>query len=267
MLVPLPFLTAFVLAGQGHTVTYKRVADEVKYDFRGQMLTTYAGAIDAPPSRQVDIGGTLVLKTEPRPGGRWVVVSDVSGLKATRSGKAIPAAESKLAFKGVWTQTVGDTATYTAAGKAVLPVAFSAPMWPMAWMPIAADKGMAVGDTWDAVFNVPAQAFLEDDPVGWFAVPLNYVFNGPDPFDKSLYAMSVKANHALDQPVKHPEAADLRLTGTVMVDGRLKTRKDDGRLQSANVIMSYDLMLTNDEYPFGFSKARASVTAVLERIK
>jgi hypothetical protein len=31
--------------------------------------------------------------------------------------------------------------------------------------------------------------------------------------------------------------------------------------------MSYDLMLTNDEYPFGFSKARASVTAVLERLQ
>ena len=267
MLLPSPYFLPLFLEPQGHTVQYKRVADEVKYDFRGQMLTTYAGAIDAPPSRQVDIGGTLVLKTESRPGGRWVVVTDVSGLKATRSGKAIPAAEAKLAFKGVWTQTVGGSASYTANGAAVLPVAVNAPLWPIAWMPIAADKGMGIGDSWDTVFSLPAQAFLEDDPVGWFVVPLSFVFNGPDPFDKTLYSMAVKSSHAFDEPVKHPEASDLKLTGSVLVDGRLKTRQDDGRLQSANVIMSFDLMLTNDEYPFGFSKARASVTAVLERIK
>ncbi|MEO7454202.1 MAG: hypothetical protein ABIV13_05500 [Fimbriimonadales bacterium] len=266
MLLPLPFLASLVLA-QGHTVEYKRVADLVKYDFRGQMLTTYAGAIDAPPTRQVDINGTLVLKTEARPGGRWVVVTNFSGLKATRSGKAIPAAESKLAFKGIWTQTLGAGASYTADGKAILPVAVTAPLWPISWMPIAAGKGMTVGESWDAVFTVPAQAFLEDDPVGWFPVSLSFVFNGQDPFDKTLYGFALKSNRSIDEPVKHPEAADLRLVGNVLVDGRLKTRKDDGRLQSANVIMSYDLMLTNDEYPFGFSKARASVTAVLERLQ
>src|SRR5688572_26559892 len=140
MLLPVPYLLPLLFESQGLTVQYKRVADEVKYDFRGQMLTTYAGAIDAPPSRQVDIGGTLVLKTEQRPGGRWVVVADTKGLKATRSGKAIPQAESKLAFKGMWTQTVGGGATYTAGGKAVLPVAFNAPLWPIPWLPIAADR-------------------------------------------------------------------------------------------------------------------------------
>jgi hypothetical protein len=260
-------LSVFVRQDPGHTVAYKRVADEVPYTFRGQMLTTYAGAVDAPPSRQIDVGGTLVLKTEARPGGRWVVVADTAGLKATRSGKPAPREESHLAFKGVWTQTVGGGATYTANGKAVLPVAFNASLWPISWMPIAPDKGMTIGETWSNPFSVPAQAFLEDDPIGWFAVPVTFAFNGPDPFDKTLYSLSLKTTHQLDEPVKHPEVKDLRLNGTVLFDGRLKARKDDGRLQSANVIMSYDLTLTNDEYPFGFSKARASVTAVLERIK
>lgn len=256
-----------VFEPQGHPVQFKRVADSVKYDFRGQMLTTYAGAVDAPPSRQIDIGGTLVLRTESRPGGRWVVVADTAGLKATRSGKDVPKADSHLAFKGTWTQTVGGGATYTAAGKAVLPVAFNASLWPITWVPVAADKGMTVGESWETLFSMPAQAFLEDDPIGWFAVPVSFVFNGADPFDKNFYSLSLKSSHTFDEPVKHPEARDLKLVGNVLFDGRLKTRKDDGRLQSANVIMSYDLTLTNDEFPFGFSRARASVTAVMERIQ
>lgn len=251
----------------GFTVQYKRVASEVRYQFRGQMLTVYAGAIDAPPSRAVDMAGTLILRTEQRPGNRWVVVAVTDGIKVTRAGKPVPKEESHLALKGTWTQTVGGSATYTAKGLAVLPVAFNAPLWPMAWAPIAADKGMKVGEVWSSIFSLPAQAFLEDDPIGWFGIPLNFVFNGQDPINKNLYSISLKTSHDFNDPVKHPEAKDLFLTGNVLLDGRIKTRKDDGRLESANVIFSFDIGLTSDAYEFGFSKARGSVTAVLDRIE
>ena len=267
MLFPVIDYPATLQDVQGHTVQYKRAASVVKYDFRGQMLTTYAGGFFNEFPDSVTIAGTLVLKTEARPGGRWVVVADTSGLKATRSGKAVPKQDSHLAFKGTWTQTVGGSATYTFNGKAVLPTAFTAPMWPISWMPIAADRGMTVGDSWNTQFSMPAQAFLEDDPIGWFNVPISFVFNGPDPFEKNLYSLSLKSTHSFSDPVKHPEVPDLMLTGGVVFDGKLKTRKDDGRLESANVIMSYDLTLENEEYPFGFSRARASITAVLQRIQ
>lgn len=231
------------------------------------MLTTYVGAIDAPPSRQMDINGTLVLKTESRPGGRWVVVADTTGLTATRSGKPVPKNEAHLAFKGIWTQTIGGKATYTANGKAVMPFSFNAPIWPISWAPICPDRGMKLDETWSSVFMFPAQAFMEDDPIGWFAVPLDYVFAGADPFDKNLYSFNLKTNYTFNEPAKHPEAKDLRLTGAANFDGRLKTRKDDGRLESASVLISFDIALVNDDYPFGFSKARASVTAAIERIK
>jgi len=267
MLFPIVHYELPLQEPQGMTVIYKRQPSVVKYHFSGQMLTTYAGAIDAPPSRQIDINGTLVLRTESRPGGRWVVVAISDGLKATRSGKAVPAKEAHLAFKGLWTQTLGGRATYTTDGKAMLPFSFSAPLWPISWFPIHPDKGMKIDETWSSVFMFPAQAFLEDDPIGWFAVPLDYVFQGTDPFDKALYAFSLKTDYNFDEPVKHPEAKDLKLTGNALFDGRIKTRKEDGRLESASVIMSFDIMLTNAAYPFGFSKARSSITASLDRIQ
>jgi len=267
MLFPVVHCGASIQEPQGLTVVYKRQASEVKYQFRGQMLTTYAGAIDAPPSRQIDINGTLVLRTESRPGDRWVVIAVTDGLKATRSGKAVPKEESHLAFKGLWTQTIGGRATYTTDGKSMLPFAFNAPLWPISWAPIHPDKGMKIDETWSSFFMFPAQAFLEDDPIGWFAVPLDYVFQGTDPFDKSLYAFALKTDYIFNEAVKHPEARDLKLAGTALFDGRIKTRKEDGRLETASVIMSFDIMLTNDSYPFGFSKARSSVTASLDRIQ
>jgi hypothetical protein len=267
MLFPVVFPGAPIQEPQGLTVIYKRASSEVKYQFRGQMLTTYAGAIDAPPSRKIDISGTLVLRTESRPGERWVVVAVTDGLKATRSGKAVTKDESHLAFKGLWTQTIGGRATYTTDGKAMLPFAFNAPLWPISWAPIHPDKGMKIDEAWSSIFMFPAQAFLEDDPIGWFAVPLDYVFHGSDPFDKKLYSFSLKTDYTFDEAVKHPEASDLKLSGNAMLDGRIKTRKEDGRLESASVIMSFEIMLTNDAYPFGFSKARASITASLDRIQ
>lgn len=267
MLLPIIDYAGPIQEPQGLTVVYKRQASQDKYQFRGQMLTTYAGAIDAPPSRQIDIAGTLVLRTESRPGDRWVVVAITDGLKATRSGKAVPKEEAHWAFKGLWTQTIGGRATYTTDGKAMMPFAFNAPLWPISWSPIHPDKGMKIDESWSSVFMFPAQAFLEDDPIGWFAVPLDYVFQGTDPFDKKLYSFSLKTNYTFDEPVRHPEANDLKLTGTAMFDGRIKTRKDDGRMASASVIMSFDIMLTNDAYPFGFSKARSSITASFDRIQ
>ncbi len=267
MLFPVIHYVAPFQEPLGLTVEYKRQASSIPYQFRGQMLTTYAGAIDAPPSRQIDISGTLTLRTESRPGDRWVVVAVTEGLKATRSGKAVPKEDSHLAFKGLWTQTIGGRATYTTNGKAMLPFCYNAPLWPISWSPIHPDKGMKIDEKWSSLFMLPAQAFLEDDPIGWFAVPLDYIFQGTDPFDKNLYSFSLKTDYTFDEPVKHPEASNLKLTGTAMFDGRIKTRKDDGRLESASVIMSFDIMLTNDDYPFGFSKARSSITAALDRIQ
>lgn len=259
------FLTPFV-QDDGLPVRYEREASEVRYTYRGSMLTTYAGAIKAPPSRRIDLAGTLALRTERRPNDRWVVVAVTDGVKATRDGKPVPAEEAHLAFKGTWTQTLGGGATYTADGRAVLPFAFNAPLWPIAWAPFAPDKNMRAGEVWSTVFSFPAQAFLEDDPIGWFNLPLRFVFHGTDPIDRDLYSLSLKTEHTFNEPVRHPESDGLSLTGSVLIDGRVKTRKADGRLQTANVIMSYEIGLTSDEYQFGFSKARASVTAVLDRI-
>ncbi|MGI8923533.1 MAG: hypothetical protein ACR2HJ_05745 [Fimbriimonadales bacterium] len=266
--VQLTILAAASGAAQdGHSVVYKRQPSIVEYKFNGEVLSTYVGAIDAPPTRQVQITGTYVLKTENR-GSKWVVVGLTDKLKVTKVEKGAGSAQAKLALKGVWTQVVAGPSSYTLKGAVILPTQLNAPLWPIAWVPISPAASMKIGDEFTQTFEFPAQAFLEDDPIGRFTLPLSFVFNGSEyPSSKGLYSFSLRASHDVDQAVKHPEDPALRLKGHILVDGRLKVSRSDGRLESANVIMSADLWLEGKNYPFGFSKAKGSVTATLERIK
>lgn len=258
---------AICSAQEGYPVAYRRQPSSISYTFEGHAVSTYVGAIDAPPTRQVDILGTLVLRTESR-GGKWVVVADTKGLKVLVGKKPASASNTKLAMKGVWSQVVGGAASYLADGKAVLPTQLNSPLWPIFWMPIAPDKAMKLGDEYSQKFSFPAQAFLEDDPIGRFELPLTFAFNGPEyPTSDGKYSFTLRSAYDVDQPVKHPEDPNLVMKGHVLVDGRFKTDRKDGRLESANTIMSVDLWLEGKNYPFGFSKAKGSVTADLQRIK
>jgi hypothetical protein len=251
----------------GHAVSYKLEPGSIKYRMRGQVFTTYVGGIRAPGSRQCEIGGTLELVTEPR-GDKWAVVAKSGGLSVTKSGKPAPAAETKLALQGVWTQLVDGPATYTLNGKPAKPSQLNAPIWPISWAPISSPTGLKIGDELVREFQLPVQAFLEDDPVGVVPISLKAVFNGPEyPSSSRLYLFTIRADETFERPAKHPEDPTLNLKGHVLVDARLKVNRDTGRLESASLVMSVEFTLEGKKYPFGFSRAKGSVSANLERIK
>lgn len=250
-----------------HDLTYALKESEIKYSFRGEVVSSYVGGIHAPPSRQVEITGTYVLKTEKRASGKWVVMGLTKGLNATKSGKPLAKDEAELPLRGIWTQVLGGESMYTSNGVAVLPSVLNAPLWPIAWMPLSPEKSLTIGEEFTQQFDFPLQSFMEDDPLGRISVPLVYVFNGPEHIGSETYSVFLRTVEEIDKPVKHPEDPNLNLRGKIMIDGRFSIARGDGRIESASVIMGVELALQGPKYPFGFSKARASVTANLQRIK
>ena len=251
----------------GHTLSYSLQPSTVRYKFRGQVLTTYVGAVSAPGSRQADFSGVYTVVTQQR-GSKWVVLGLTKELTVTKSGKALSEDEARLAMGGIWTQIIGGEAFYTVRGQAARPYEINSPLWPIAWMPLTPENSLKIGDEFTQTFLFPAQAFLEDDPIARIPLAIKYVFDGPEyPASSGLFGISIKTEADIDQPVKHPEDPNLTLKGKILVDGRLKVDRYDGRLNYASVIMSVELGLEGKKYPFGFSKAKGSVTANFERIK
>src|SRR5438552_12648199 len=80
----------------GHALSYKLEPSTVRYRFRGQVLTTYVGAVSAPGSRQADFSGVYTLITQQR-GSKWVVLGLTKELKVTKSGKPLSESEARLA--------------------------------------------------------------------------------------------------------------------------------------------------------------------------
>jgi hypothetical protein len=238
------------------------------YRVRGQVLSSYAGGIKAPPSRQVAINGTYRLRTELR-GSKWVVLGIPGDIKATKQdGTPLSPTESALASKGTWMQVVGADAACVINGNPIVPLSPNTPLWPIAWMPVTPRAPMKIGEEWVGTFPFPLQAFFEDDKIGTYRLPVRFVFGGPDyPSTSETYGFTIKTFENLDVQVKHPEDPTLRLRGKILVDARLKIDKADGRLKTASVIMSVDLGLEGPKYPFGFSKAKASISANYERIQ
>lgn len=266
-MIALSLAVVTVLQGSGHELSYALKESTIRYRFRGEVLSTYIGGVTAPSARKAEISGIYTLKTENQ-GGKWIVSGQTSELKATKDGKPLTAAETKMALGGVWRQTVGGDALYLVKGRAARVYALNAPLWPIAWTPLAPGNSLKIGDEFSQQFMFPAQAFLEDDPIGRVAVPIKFVFDGPEyPQSSGLFGVSIRTEAQIDQPVKHPEDPNLILKGKVLIDGRLKISRSDGRLQTASVIMSAEVSLEGKKYPFGFSKAKASVTENFERLQ
>ncbi len=252
----------------GHVVRYKPEATVDVYDFTGAVSNQYAGGLDAPPLRVAQLTGVLKLKTEPR-GEEWVVTGTCPELSGNDGTKPLPEEQLKRCRLGKWIAPVSVKSApgYTWNDQPATPSVLNAVWWPLAWRPVGTDQPLKIGDSVEATFDLPVQAFLEDDPVGTAPIRIRYVFQGPSYLSQDpTWLFDIEAEEKIARDVKHPEREGLRLEGTVSIRGTLRIRRSDGRMEYGKFNMTADLRLAGEGLPFRtFSSARTFVTAEYKR--
>ncbi|MCH8273930.1 MAG: hypothetical protein IH851_03995 [Armatimonadetes bacterium] len=254
--------------GQGHEIRYPLEEGTVEYRFRGGVVRSYYGSVDAPVRRRADVSGVFTVKTE-RADGEWVVVGRAREAKVTLDGRPASAEVAAAVAAGVWRRAVkGGEAVYSVDGSPAVPSALNAPLWPLGWAPLVPKRSLRIGDEVVVTFHMPVQAFLEDDPIGSLEVPVRLLFVGPErqPYG-SVQAFRFQTEFSVNKKIRHPEGPNLTLRGTVRILGDLKVSRRDGRIEESTVLMTVSLRLEGPEYEFGFSKSDASIAAHFERVR
>jgi len=258
--------TALSTAQGGQVIRYKPHASLDVFSVTGAVTRQYAGGVDAPPLRAAQLTGTLLLRTEPS-GEQWVVTGVCRELSGNDGTQPLDDAALRRARLGKWLATVGGGCRYTWNDEPAVPSALNALLWPIPWRPLDAPNGVKIGDAIEQRFELPLQAFLEDDPIGDQPITIRYVFRGESYLSKeATWLFDIQADEEIRRPVRHPEREGLTLVGTVKASGSVRVRRADGRLDYARFTLDVRLTLEGEGLPFGvFSSATAVATAEYQR--
>ncbi len=256
------------LALQGFDIGFPLKEETLLYEFRGGVLGTYYGGIDAPVLREARISGTLRIRIY-RQGEQWLVEGSLADARVEEGGKPASASVVNSAVGGVWRGALFQSDwRFFVEGRERLPSALGSPWFPLVWAPFRPDGRVKVQDAVTFFRSLPLQAFLEDDPIGSLEVPVTLRFVGLERREGiPVYKFHYDTVHTIRQPVMHPEDPALTLRGEISLKGDLMLARSDARLEHAFLLWRLDLTLEGAGYPFGFSRCRASVSSVLERMR
>lgn len=256
------------LAFQGFEIGFPLKEETLLYRLRGRVLRTYYGGIDAPVLREATLSSTLRVRIY-RQGEEWLVEGSLIGAVVEEKGKPASASVQSSATQGIWRGAPFQASwKFFVEGREGLPTALGAPWFPMIWAPFRSAGRLRVQDTVTTSWSLPLQAFLEDDPIGSLEVPLTLRFMGLDRWEGSpVYKLRYETAHSVRYPVKHPEDPNLTLKAEVSIKGDLMLARSDARIEYAFLLWWVDLSLEGEGYPFGFSRCRASISSVLERMR
>jgi hypothetical protein len=263
-------LTAWVLclSLQGFEIGFPLREETLLYKLRGGVLRTYYGGINAPVLREATITGTLQVRIY-RQNEEWLAEGFLRNAKVEERGKPASSEVVNFATRGLWRGVLFQREwRFLVEGKETLPSALGAPWFPLIWAPFRSPGRVRVQDVITIPWSLPLQAFLEDDPIGSLEVPLTLRFMGLVRREGVPgYQFRYETVYSIRQAVKHPEDPNLTLRGEISLKGDFVLARSDARLEHAFLLWQLDLTLEGAGYPFGFSRCRASVSSVLERMR
>lgn len=251
----------------GHEIRFPLREETIFYEVSGKVVRTYLGGRTAPEVRSGQLEGRYRVQLSRSQGG-WTLTGVSEDCVLTSDGKSLSPAENAAAKLGKWTVRLDSKdVSYTWDDKPRPPFVLSLPFWPVGWMPIVPESPLRIGDWTIAVFRLPLQSFLEDDPIGVASLPIKYVFDGPVPGEPPRFRFNVQTTREFDEKVSHPEDPDLKLTGRIQISGTIEVNRRDGRVESAVLRWIADIGLEGPRYSFGFSKCRLNASVNLSRLR
>ncbi len=251
----------------GHIVNFPLKEERVDYRFTGSVFRSYAGGKTAPETRQAQTKGVYsVLIT--KSGMGWELTGVTKEFSGTSGNEPLTPSELGKAKGGKWSVSpIGTAPRYSWNGKPASPFVLGASTWPLSWAPIKPNAPLKIGDEVWVDFILPMQSILEDDPIGNANIKARLVFDGTTQGAIRCFRFNVRTDLPISVPIKHPEDSTLTLSGNLKLDGEIFVSREDGRVETSNIIYSIKLQLEGPKYEFGFSSAELIATSEFKRLR